>query len=35
MLFLALFWSPLLLLGIVIDLGLLWMVLFNAWSPGG
>jgi hypothetical protein len=35
MLFLALFWSPLLLLGIVIDLAMLWLVFSSAWSPGG
>jgi hypothetical protein len=35
LLFLVLFWSPLLLLGIVIDLGMLWLVLSNAWGPGG
>lgn len=35
MLFLVLFWSPLLLLGIVIDLGMLWLVVSNTWNPGG
>jgi hypothetical protein len=31
---LALFWSPTLLLGVLIDLALLWLVASATWSPG-
>lgn len=34
-LLLALFFSPVLLLGFAIDLALLWLVLASVWSPGG
>jgi hypothetical protein len=35
LLYLALFWSPLLLLGMAVDVALLWLVLSGAWSPPG
>jgi hypothetical protein len=31
---LALLWSPTLLLGVIIDLALLWLVASGTWSPG-